>query len=142
MNNLKSVANLDTLWAVPTDIIKDDTDLTSYIVLDALDECSEQQEELLSLIVESDMRLGSKVKWLLTSRNEPIIKERLQRDDICSNTSLEVNPHRVKKAVILYIAFEIANLTFQKGDHAAKFVLFGRVPILVASELDVDLLHP
>ncbi|KAL1305523.1 hypothetical protein AAFC00_007134 [Neodothiora populina] len=102
------------LWAVLTDIIEDGTDLTTYIVLDALDECIEQQEELLSLIVESEMRIGSRVKWLLTSRNEPSIKERLQCHDNCSNTSLEVNAQRVKKAVDQYIAVKVADLARDK----------------------------
>jgi len=105
---------IDTLWLVLTDILQDDTSLTTYIVLDALDECIEQQEELVSLIVESEMRPGSKVKWLLTSRNEPAIRERLQREDICSNTSLEVNARRVQQAVEKYITAKVADLAKDK----------------------------
>lgn len=101
---------METLWAVLCDIVEDETVPKVYIVVDALDECAESLEKLLELIIKSEPRLKSKVKWLLTSRNEPAIKEKLQQDDVCFNTSLEVNAARVKQAVDKYIVFKVAYL--------------------------------
>lgn len=53
------------------------------------------------------------VKWLLTSRNEPQIKELLESNDLF-HTSLELNSSYVSKAVDTFIDIKVNELTSKK----------------------------
>jgi len=49
-----------------------------YLIVDALDECASGLVKLLDVIVRSASMASSRVKWLVSSRNQPNINERLK----------------------------------------------------------------
>jgi hypothetical protein len=98
-----------------SDIARDPECPEIYLVVDALDECLEQKLELLSLIANSPKRLVSKVKWLVTSRNEKPIQEALQTGSPKAIISLELNADNIKAAVALYINAKVDELSRVKG---------------------------
>ncbi|KAL6922426.1 hypothetical protein FSST1_006452 [Fusarium sambucinum] len=70
-----------------------------YLAVDALDECVEGQRELLELI--TGMSQLQHVRWVVSSRNKPLIRERLERAS--TSISLEQNDIFVSEAVSEYI---------------------------------------
>ena len=86
-----------------------------YIVIDALDECIEEQTDLLDWIVRCQHTLNANVKWVMTSRNEPRIKEVLTGTDRLINTSLELNDDKISYAVKLYVDHKASELAKKKG---------------------------
>jgi hypothetical protein len=105
----------NVLEDILSDIARDPECPEIYLVVDALDECLEQKLELLSLIANSPKRLGSKVKWLVTSRNEKSIEEALQTGFPKAMISLELNADNIKAAVALYINAKVDELSRVKG---------------------------
>jgi hypothetical protein len=70
---------------------------------------------MLSLIAKSVTRLGSKVKWLVISRNEKRIEETLRSNNPEEIISLELNAENVKAAITLYIDKKMEELSRLKG---------------------------
>lgn len=101
---------LSSLWEILLEILKDESLSTVYLIVDALDECDKDMLLLLKWITHKDAQLGSRVKWLVTSRNEPQMKERLEGDDLL-HTSIESNSSHVSKAVSTFIDIKVAELT-------------------------------
>lgn len=110
----EGVNALYALWAILLDILKDSSLSRIYLLVDAFDECTVQQIELLELITGKDMVSLPKVKWLLTSRNESAIRERLEHGDRRVHTSLEMNSQHVSDAVIRFIDFKVRQLAQTK----------------------------
>lgn len=90
---------LYSLLAVFTDILSDPDLPVIYLVVDALDECKLQQAEFLSFLIRENDPVRSKIKIVVSSRNEPAVKGELQSSDVFYNTSLEVNEDKVCNAV-------------------------------------------
>jgi hypothetical protein len=107
--------SFDVLEDILSDIVRDSSCPDIYLVVDALDECRQQQAKLLSLIAKSPTRLGRKVRWLVTSRNERPIEEALQGSTSEEIISLELNAKNVKAAVTLYIDKKVNELSRLKG---------------------------
>ncbi|KAK4251068.1 NACHT domain-containing protein [Corynascus novoguineensis] len=85
-----------------TDILKDPGLPPARLIIDALDECTEGLELLLDLIVQtSSVYLG--VKWIVSSRNWPIIEKKLDATTQNIRLSLELNEESVSTAVTTYI---------------------------------------
>jgi hypothetical protein len=101
---------LCALWKLLLDIIRDPLVPQVYLMIDALDECSAYQVELLRLLTEGDGASCSKVKWLITSRNEPQIQEMLDENDRIRHVSLESYSQYVSDAVRAFINFKIQKL--------------------------------
>jgi NACHT domain len=101
---------LCALWKLLLDIIRDPLVPQVYLMIDALDECSAYQVELLRLLTEGDGASCSKVKWLITSRNEPQIQEMLDGNDRVCQVSLESYSQYVSDAVRAFIDFKIQKL--------------------------------
>ncbi|KAJ5201001.1 hypothetical protein N7449_005804 [Penicillium cf. viridicatum] len=114
-----------------------------YFVIDALDECKREEPglvQLLNLITETAK--SDKVKWLLSSRNEPEIKPFLGKDTTNVQISLEVNSAAVENAVNAYIDSKVSALgekyrTDYEADLAPK--LPSRYEVDNAQQLEVDL---
>lgn len=104
---------LSSLWRILFEILKDERLSTVYLIIDALDECDKDIFLLLEWITHKDAQLGSRVKWLVTSRNEPQLKELLEGDGRL-HTSLELNSPHVLKAVSTFINLKVAELTRRK----------------------------
>jgi hypothetical protein len=77
-------------------------DKTSYIVVDALDECVVDLPKLLDLIV---CTTATHIKWLVSSRNEVHIEQKFKAftDESKLSLELEQNAEQVARAVDVYI---------------------------------------
>jgi hypothetical protein len=98
------------LWKLLLDIARDPLLPQVYLMIDALDECNAYQVELLRLLTGSDGASCSKVKWLITSRNEPQIQETLDGNNGVCHINLELHSQHVSDAVGAFIDFKIQKL--------------------------------
>ncbi|KAJ5730150.1 uncharacterized protein N7483_004658 [Penicillium malachiteum] len=83
-------------------ILEDSSLKTTYVIIDALDECTSGLDLLLKLIVQKSAAYPQ-VKWIISSRNYPIIIKRLNSATQIAPISLELNEASVSKAVELFI---------------------------------------
>ena len=104
---------LYALWGILSDILKDPRLPPVYLMIDALDECDPDILRILELITRDVCNSQSRVKWLVTSRNEPDIKEHLEWNTQL-NTSLELNSSYVSDAVNAFIEAKVNELAKQK----------------------------
>ena len=88
-----------------------------YLVINALDECEENLYQLLALI-DQTASISSRVKWIVSSHNQPDIKSRLRLDDIKMRLSLELNKEHVSRAVELFINLKVSKLPLIADDSA------------------------
>ena len=99
------------LCEIFTNILQDPKLRQVCIVVDALDECVDGLPQLLNLIVQTSR--STCVKWLVSSRNWPLIEEQLC--NVAQRLSLEVNAESVTAAVDIYIAHKVSELVQRKG---------------------------
>jgi hypothetical protein len=95
------------------DILHDPSLTTTYLIIDALDECESGSAELLNLIARS-LCTPSRVKWIVSSRNRPDIEQRLWQCDGPLILSLELNAAHVSSAVNIYIDHKVSELALLK----------------------------
>ncbi|KAK0703385.1 hypothetical protein B0T26DRAFT_658964 [Lasiosphaeria miniovina] len=112
INEGKSLSDINAWVAVSDilgDILEDPSLKATYLVVDALDECIVDLPKLLDFVVRIS---SSRVKWLLTSRNEITIERKLRSDDTRTRLSLElkVNAMQVSHAVNVYIDDKLSGL--------------------------------
>ncbi|KAI9778784.1 MAG: hypothetical protein M1839_007874 [Geoglossum umbratile] len=95
-----------------TNILKDPSLNSTYLIVDALDECVADLQKLLDFIVQKSP-LSSHVKWIVSSRNDAYIEQRLQLNDSGTMLSLELkeNATQVSRAVDAYIGHCLLELT-------------------------------
>jgi hypothetical protein len=84
------------------------------LVIDALDECSGMQDSLLHLLADKAQDLPKKAKWIITSRNEPQIKRKLENNPSIYHTSLELNSDHVTLAVREFIRVKVKDLNYDE----------------------------
>ncbi|KAF5851702.1 hypothetical protein GGP41_000443 [Bipolaris sorokiniana] len=84
---------------------------TTYLVVDALDECVVDLPKLLDLIVYTST-LSPRIKWLVSSRNEGRIEEKLKSisDEAKLSLELKQNAEQVARAVDAYIDHKLSCL--------------------------------
>ncbi|KAF2260950.1 beta transducin-like protein HET-D2Y [Lojkania enalia] len=87
-----------------TNILRDTSLNSTYLIVDALDECVTDLPKLLDFVTLSSS-ISSRVKWMVSSRNEAFIEQRLRLDDSGTRLSLELkeNAAQVSRAVDAYI---------------------------------------
>ncbi|KAF5848985.1 hypothetical protein GGP41_010115 [Bipolaris sorokiniana] len=102
------------LREILSDILNDPTLPTTYLLVDALDECDSGLPTLLQIITDSNLARRSKVKWLVTSRNVQGIERYLQPDLAGIKVSLEVCESHVSKAVTAFVNFKVQHLATTK----------------------------
>lgn len=91
----------------------------TYLIIDGLDECREDRAELLEFIVKISNSLP--VKWLISSRKWPAIKEILKTRPELLEVNLEDNEIDVCAAVDLYISHQMQSLsTIKQYDQKRK----------------------
>lgn len=104
-------------WVALTDIFENvlhDPNLEdTYFIIDALDECVTALPKLLNLIAKSSS-VSSRIKWIVSSRNEPIIEEQLERAGSKIRVSLELNAEHISTAVSCFIQWKVDQLAEQK----------------------------
>ena len=109
---------LYSVWMTLLEILEDRSVPRYYLLVDALDECDSQSlQSFLRLLEKALPGLNKKVKWILTSRNEPQITQQIRRDRHSCDTSLELNSSYVAGAVKQFIASRMNDLvTLQNYD--------------------------
>lgn len=92
-----------------TEILQDLQSKDTYLIIDALDECTPGDlPKLLNFIQASS---SSRVKWIISSRNQPQIERRIKVDQHWVTLSLEQNAEHVSRSVDEYIKLRVANLS-------------------------------
>jgi hypothetical protein len=93
------------------DVLQDPSLSTTYLIIDALDECITDRPKLLEFVAKQSSA-SSRVKWIVSSRNWPDIEAQLERAGHEVSLSLELNAKSVAAAVNVFIQ--------QKVDHLAQ----------------------
>ncbi|KAL6150155.1 hypothetical protein ACJBU6_11667 [Exserohilum turcicum] len=113
----KSLFEDANAWVALTEIFADvlqDAGLgTTYLIIDALDECVTGLLKLLSFIAKQSSA-SSRVKWIVSSRNWPDIEEELERAEHKMRLSLELNAESVAAAVDVFIRQKVCRLAQEK----------------------------
>ncbi|KAJ3540936.1 hypothetical protein NM208_g4832 [Fusarium decemcellulare] len=86
---------------------------TVYLIIDALDECSDERRKLLELVIEESS--WPHVKWIVSSRNWPDIRETLNTASHKRRLCLELNEMAVSNAVDSYIRHKVKTLARVKN---------------------------
>lgn len=95
----------NALSRIFTDILKDATLPSTYLIIDALDECTTGLPSLLDLIAQVSSAYPQ-IKWIVSSRNWPNIEERLDTTHTAP-ISLELNEASVSEAVRNFIQHKV-----------------------------------
>jgi hypothetical protein len=86
------------LTEILADVLHDPSLSTTYLVIDALDECVAGLPKLLDFVAKQSSA-PSRVKWIVSSRNWPEIEEQLEHAGHKVRLSLELNAESVSAAV-------------------------------------------
>jgi len=86
---------------------------STYLIIDALDECIADLPILLEFVVQKSS-LSSRVKWIVSSRNWPDIEERLEMAGHKVRLCLELNAEPVSAAVSIFIQQKVLQLAERK----------------------------
>ncbi|KAF1922910.1 HET-domain-containing protein [Didymella exigua CBS 183.55] len=104
-------------WVALTEIFVDvqrDSGLsTTYLIIDALDECVTDLVKLLDFIARQSSS-SSRVKWIVSSRNWPDIEAQLEQAGQKVRLSLELNAKSVAAAVDIFIQQKVDRLSRKK----------------------------
>lgn len=93
---------------------------TTYLIIDALDECVTDLPKLLDFLVKHSST-SSRVKWIVSSRNWPDIEERLELAGHKIRLSLELNAESVSAAVSVFIEQKVSTLAHQKKYNTSTY---------------------
>jgi hypothetical protein len=99
-----------SLRSILSNILNDASLPPTYLLVDALDECTFGLSELLHIITDASLGRRSKVKWLVTSRNIPDMERYLQPDALGVKVSLEVEASHVSRAVAAFVEYKVQRL--------------------------------
>lgn len=96
-----------------------------YFVVDALDECEEKSlESFLVLLTDESvttLKPACKIKWILLSRNESVIKDYLRSGSSTSQIGLEHNSEAIGESVSHFIEIKVEELAaFKQYDSDLK----------------------
>lgn len=104
-------------WVVLTeifmDVLQDPRLSTTYLVIDALDECITGLAKLLEFVAKQSSN-SSRVKWIVSSRNWPDIEARLEQAEHKVILSIELNAGSVAEAVNAFIHQKVEQLAQEK----------------------------
>jgi hypothetical protein len=103
-----------------TNMLQDPSLNTTYLIIDALDECVTNLPKLLDFVAKQSS-LSSRVKWIVSSRNWPDIEERLEQAGHKMMISLELNAESVSAAVNVFIQRKVSQLAEQKKYDAPTY---------------------
>jgi hypothetical protein len=95
------------------DVLQDPNLDTTYILVDALDECATDLPKLLHFLAQQSSA-SSRVKWIVSSRNWPEIEAQLGRTEQKIRLSLELNAESVSAAVSVFIQHKVLQLAQEK----------------------------
>ncbi|KAF2624043.1 HET-domain-containing protein [Macroventuria anomochaeta] len=118
-------------WVALTEIfanmLQDSSLGTTYIIIDALDECVTDLPKLLQFVAQGSSA-SSRVKWIVSSRNLPHIEGQLVQAGHQVKLSLELNAESVSAAVSIFIQHKVSQLAQQnKYDTQTRDAVLGRL---------------
>jgi hypothetical protein len=97
-----------------TDMLEDHHLSSTYLIIDALDECvTADLPRLLEFVVKKSS-LSPRVKWVVSSRNGASIEGRLNKAGSQVRLCLELNAESVSAAVNIYIKHKVRELAQEK----------------------------
>ena len=103
----------EALSEMLTSILEDPLLQTTYLIIDALDECTTDRNRLLELVAQKSSAYPH-VKWIVSSRNWPDIEETLDAATQKTKLWLELNETSVAEAVATFINYKVQKLTEKK----------------------------
>lgn len=95
-----------TLSEIFTNILQDSSLDSTYLIVDALDECVADLPKLLDLIVKTSS-ITSRIKWIVSSRNWPSIEKNLDTATQKLRLCLELNEESVSAAGATFIQAKV-----------------------------------
>ncbi|KAL2890623.1 Vegetative incompatibility protein HET-E-1 [Ceratocystis lukuohia] len=98
------------LCEILTSMLIDPSLKNAILIVDALDECSTGQKDLLQFIAKP-----SPAKWIVSSRNWPEIEQILEKAKQKTKIHLEINQDSISEAVDSYIKFKVDELAEEKN---------------------------
>ncbi|KAJ6276546.1 WD40-repeat-containing domain protein [Bipolaris maydis] len=101
------------LMEIFADVLQDTSLSTTYLIIDALDECVTDRLKLLGFITKQSSA-SSRVKWIVSSRNWPDIEEELKHARHKTKLSLELNAESVAAAVKVFVKQKVCQLAREK----------------------------
>ncbi|KAI9147007.1 Vegetative incompatibility protein [Paramyrothecium foliicola] len=101
------------LTEIFTDMLQDPHLSPAYLIVDALDECTDGLQKLLEFIADQSSATP-RVKWLISSRNLEEIEGGLHGAENSTKLSLELNAGSVSKAVRTFIDLKVTQLAEQE----------------------------
>jgi hypothetical protein len=101
------------LTKIFVDVLRDPNLSTTYLIIDALDECVTDRTELLEFVTKQPSA-SSRVKWIVSSRNWPEIEAQLELAGHEVKLSLELNAKSVAAAVDIFIQRKVDLLALEK----------------------------
>ncbi|EAW16767.1 Pfs, NACHT and WD domain protein [Aspergillus fischeri NRRL 181] len=87
-----------------------------HLLIDALDECKVDLENLLKLIAKTMSMSSVRVKWIVSSRNMGYIEKILNPDHEANKLSLELNTGCISHAIETYINYKVLRLRILESD--------------------------
>jgi hypothetical protein len=96
-----------------TNILRDPSLNSTYLIIDALDECVADLPKLLHFIVQKSS-ISPRVKWIVSSRNWPDIEEQFEETGHKVRLCLELNAGSISTAVSIYIRYKVLQLAQRK----------------------------
>jgi hypothetical protein len=101
------------LTEIFADVLQDPNLDTTYILIDALDECTTDMPRLLCFVAQQSSA-SPRVKWIMSSRNWPDIEAQLGQAGHKVRLSLERNAESVSAAVGVFIQHKVSQLAQHK----------------------------
>jgi hypothetical protein len=115
------------LTEIFVDVLQDPQLSTTYLTIDALDECVTDLPKLLNFIAKQSSA-SSPIKWIVSSRNWPGIEEQLEQAGHNVGLSLELNAESVSAAVSVFIQYKVSQLAQQNNyDKQTQDAVFVRL---------------
>ncbi|KAJ5742293.1 hypothetical protein N7533_011702 [Penicillium manginii] len=116
--------------------LKDKTLQMTYLVIDALDQCTYKLHSLLDLIVQ-ESSVHRQINWIVSSRNWPEITERLDIATQVAPIPLELNDVSVSEAVNIFNQHKVDALAKDLPSFVAKLSrYFSMGSFVVCQNLD------
>jgi NACHT domain len=109
-----------SLSEILREMLQDPRLTTTYLVVDAIDECEVGLPELLDLVVLTGSVRSPRVKWIVSSRKRYDIEQKLGLDNSYTRLSLELNAKHISRAVDVYIDHKISQLISLQHDQALQ----------------------
>ncbi|KAF3922357.1 hypothetical protein AA313_de0201388 [Arthrobotrys entomopaga] len=109
----ENVTSWQSLWDIFLEMLEDCDRQRIYIVLDALDECQAERDNMdsfLKCLVRTGLQRPSKIKWLLTSRPTENTEKELLSGSYTALVDLELNSGHVSDGVKAYIESKMDEL--------------------------------